>query len=202
MGLANGRIGAKWLMGLAVLLVALVALWRIGPALLPPEPMNVGIAIGDNAPVEMYVYDFRGQRMRIAEASGERGLVLMLQRSVDWCPFCKAELRERKAIADNLAGQGYGLASMTYDPPEVLAEFQEENLVSFDLLSDQSIQFVDAVGLRDPEYPEEHYAYGVPRASILVLSPEGRVRAKFVTSDYRQRLDNDELLALVDQAAQ
>lgn len=201
MGLKFTRDNAfKWAMGLAVVVVALIALWRLGPALLPPDHMEVGIVVGETAPVEMFVRDASGAQLRISEASGENGLVLVLQRSLDWCPFCLAEVKDREAIAQPLAERGYALASLTYDPPEILAEFAEDNAISFTLMSDRTIGFVDALGLRDPNYPEGHYAFGVPRPAVLVLSPDGEVRAKFVTADYRQRLENEQVLDLVDEA--
>lgn len=201
MGLSFTREDApKWAMVLAVIIVALIAIWKLAPALLPPEHIEVGIEIGETAPVEMLVRDESAAQMRISEASGENGLVLILQRSLDWCPFCIAEIREREALTRPLAERGYGLASLTFDPPEILAEFAEDNAISYTLMSDRSIEFVDAVDLRDPSYPEDHYAFGVPRPAVLVLSPDGVVRAKFVTSDYRQRLDNEEILELVGEA--
>lgn len=196
----NREARVKWALGLAVLAVAAIALWRLGPALMPPQHLEVGIEVGERAPVEMFVRDTSGARLRIAEASGENGLVLVLQRSAEWCPFCKAEIKEHKAVVKPLERRGYKLASLTYDAPEILAEFAKENAIPFELLSDRTIAFVDAVGLRDPEYPEGHYAHGVPRPAVLVLSPEGTVRAKFVTADYRQRLDSDDILDLVDEA--
>ncbi len=194
------RSPVKWALGLIVTVVALAALWMLGPALLPPDHLEVGIEVGETAPMNTVVVNAQGQEIPISETSAENGLVLILQRSLDWCPFCISEVKDRAKLSEPLAERGYGLASLTYDSPETLAQFGEENQIPFHLLSDQTITFVDAIGLRDPNYPEGHYAFGVPRPAVLVLSPKGKVKAKFVTGDYRQRPDNDLVLRLVDKA--
>ena len=122
-------------------------------------------------------------------------------RSADWCPFCKVQLANHAEIANDLDQRGYTLASLSYDEPEKLAEFATDRELSYPMLSDTESVFVDAVGLRDPQYAEDHYAYGVPRASVLVISPDGTVQAKLVSADYRQRPSNEYVLRMVKSAA-
>ena len=57
---------------------------------------------------------------------------------------------------------------------------------------------IDAFGLRDPAYPADSFAYGVPKASILVIDAKGVVRAKTVAADYKFRPTPEAILASVD----
>lgn len=191
----------KWALGAVLLALVGFAFWRLGPALLEPEHLDVGIMVGEKAPVEMTVQNASGEPIAIADVAGPDGLVLVMTRSADWCPFCIMQIKDHADAVDALTERGYRIASLSYDSPDILAEFTGSNDIPYPMLSDAESAFIDAVALRDPEYPEGHYAYGVPRASILVLAPDGTVQAKLVSADYRQRPDNDQLIDLVDSAS-
>ena len=167
----------------------------------PPSHIEEGSPLGEQVPVEMELRDQAGRVTSISDIAGENGTVLVMVRSADWCPFCVAQLSNHAGIAEALAQRGYALAGLSYDEPELLADFATEQDVSYALLSDTESRFIDAVGLRDPQYPEGHMAYGVPRASVLVIAPDGTLKAKFVSEDYRQRPSNEQVLELVDSAA-
>lgn len=194
----NSRI--KWALGVLLIALAGIAAWRLGPALLAPEHLDVGIEVGETAPVDMVLKGSDGAESTIASAAGSNGVVLVMTRSADWCPFCKVQIKDHADAVDALKERGWGIASLSYDSPEILAEFSGSHEIPYPMFSDPESAFIDAVGLRDPQYPAGHYAYGVPRASILVLAPDGTVLEKFVSADYRQRPDNDQLIDLVESA--
>ena len=162
---------------------------------------NAGIAPGAKAPVGLALQDSAGNETTLAELMGENGLVLLLTRSAGWCPYCKAQLIQTIEIEDDVAQRGYALASLSYDEPEVLAGFKADQDIGFAMLSDPHSAMIDALGLRDPQYGPESKAYGVPRAAILVLATDGTVMARHVSEDYRLQPQNEEVLAMIDGAA-
>lgn len=190
-----------YVVGAVVLVIAGLAAWMLGPALLPPKNIDVGIAVGEKVPVEMDLLDSAGQPTSLAKTMGKEGMVLFLVRSADWCPFCKAQLIRTNDIRGAITGKGYALVSLSYDKPETLAEFAKEKGIGYTMLSDPGSKMIDALNLRDPQYEAGSFAYGVPRASILVLAPDGTVKAKYVAADYRSRPSNDEVLAMVEGAS-
>ncbi len=189
---------AFYVLGAIVLLIAGTAAWMLGPALLPPEPVEAGIAVNDKAPVGMELRDSTGETTSLAAQMGEKGMVLFLVRSADWCPFCKAQMVRTEDIREEIAAQGYGLAALSYDKPAILAEFAQEKGLRYALLSDPGSKMIDALGLRDPQYGAGSFAYGVPRASILYLAPDGTVLNKYVAADYRSRPSNEDVLAMLE----
>lgn len=199
MGLKNMSLSRKILIGLGAVIAVLaaVAAWHIWPAFSPPEHIEVGTSVGETVPIDQPLRDAEGNAITLADVAGKNGTVLVMVRSADWCPFCILQLEEHALIGAELEERGYTLASLSYDEPEKLAEFLEMVDRPFVMLSDTKSGFIDAVGLRDPQYPEDHYAHGVPRASILVLAPDGTVKAKLVSADYRQRPSNDFVLEMV-----
>ena len=163
-----------------------------------PESLDAGIALGEMAPLDLPLQDSAGEPTNLGEQMGEAGLVLMLNRSPDWCSYCRAQMMGTKDIAAAVEARGFGLAALTYDEVQTLAEFRDEEDVNYTLLSDRGSVMIDQLGLRDPQYREGTRAYGVPRATVLVLSPEGSVLAKNVTPDYRERPTNLQVLAIID----
>lgn len=190
----------KLLVGFAaVLTLALGALaWHLWPAFQAPEHIEVGAKIGEKVPIDLPLRDSSGADVTLAKIAGANGTVLVLVRSADWCPFCKVELNNHAKITGSLRQRGYTLASLSYDQPAVLAEFAAGLEQPFTMLSDPDSKFIDAVGLRDPQYGPGHFAYGVPRARVLVLAPDGTITAKFVSADYRQRPSNDFVLSMIE----
>lgn len=90
---------------------------------------------------------------------------------------------------DQFEALGLGVAGMTYDQPETLQQFHQEWTLAFPLLRDVDRQHVEAWGIRNEEYGEGTFAYGVPHPGVVLLSPEGKILAKFAEPGYRSRPD-------------
>ncbi len=209
--MSNTRIAASIAAGILVVIGAMTLMDnRAETPTVQEEPapqngiatgMDVGIALGEQAPLEQPLQNSQGEATSLAAQMGENGLVLMLVRSADWCGYCKAQLIQTSEIEEDVASRGYALASLSYDDPETLADFALNQDIGFTMLSDEGSVMIDELRLRDPEYGEDSKAFGVPRASTLVLKPDGTVAAKHVTTDFRVRPSNADILALIDSAA-
>jgi peroxiredoxin len=161
--------------------------------------MMAEIAQGASIPANFAVRDAAGKPRTYRSISGKSGTVLVFTRSAKWCPFCQAQLKDLKGAQAALAQRGYSLAALSYDPPATLAGFAKAQGVGYTLLSDQGSKMIDAFGLRDEQYAPGTFAYGVAKASVLVIDTNGKVRAKMVSSDYRVRSTTAEILAAVDR---
>ena len=131
--------------------------------------------------------DQTGTVRSLQEISGEKGLVLVLSRSFDWCPYCIAQLQRLVAAAPELQAMGINVASMTYDPVATLAAAAEEHDVAFPLLFDENVKHVNAMGLRNTQYEPGQRAYGIPYPGIFLIDAQGVIRAKFAEEDYKLR---------------
>lgn len=157
----------------------------IAPAALA-APLDIGPAIGARAPV-LTATDAAGKPVALGDIAGERGVVLVFVRSARWCPFCQAQLIDLRSAQAPLAARGYGLAALSYDSPEVLAQFAARRDIAYPLLSDPQSATIDAYGIRDPQYPAGHMAHGVPQPAIFVISRAGVIRAKLAEEGYKSR---------------
>ena len=131
--------------------------------------------------------DQTGTVRSLQEISGEKGLVLVLSRSFDWCPYCIAQLQRLVEAAPEFQAMGINVASMTYDPVATLAAAAEEHGVEFPMLFDENVKHVNAMGLRNMQYEPGQRAYGIPYPGIFLIDAQGVIRAKFAEEDYKLR---------------
>jgi peroxiredoxin len=163
------------------------------------EPMeHSGPAIGAIIPADFMARDTSGAERRLGDLVGESGLVLVFNRSADWCSYCQGQMVALNDIRSDLEERGYTLATLSYDTPAILADFAEREAIGYAMLSDEGSAMIDAFDLRDPQYGEESFANGVPRPAILVIGTDGTVRAKMVETDYRVRPEPSDIVAAVD----
>lgn len=159
---------------------------------------DAGPAVGAPIPEGFVARDTSGAEKHFADLTGENGIVLVFNRSADWCSYCQAQMVDLRSIESDLAERGYTLATLSYDSPQTLADFARREDIGYTMLSDEGSAIIDAFDLRDPQYGEESFAYGVPRPAIFIIGSDGAVQAKMVESDYRVRPENGDILAAVD----
>lgn len=158
---------------------------------------DVGPAVGSLVPA-LHATDLHGNPQSVQKLAGKSGLVLVFFRSAKWCPYCQKQLNDLTAAPAPLARRGYTLAAISYDPVEVLARFTRLHQIPYPLLSDAGSVTIDAWKLRDVRYAPGSFAWGVPYASIYVISPKGVLRAKLAEEDFKQRPSLDAVLAAID----
>ena len=159
-----------------------------------------GPKIGEQAPFALTAKTKDGEDVSIADLVGEKGIVLVFFRSAEWCPYCQAQLKGLSKIRADIEERGFRLAAVSYDDPAVLKKFADAQNIEYTLLSDEGSKIIDTYGIRDPQYTEGR-AVGVPYASIFVMTPDGKVIGKTVSSDYKVRPSGAEVMALLNTAA-
>jgi hypothetical protein len=91
------------------------------------------------------------------------------------------QLVQLQEFAGDLAAQGWGLAAITIDTPEVLARFARERQLSYSLYSGKNL-IADA-RLVDPGFDADPARAGAPHPVIYLLDPKGRITARFYESE-------------------
>lgn len=150
------------------------------------DAATIGPVVGTEAPVFSAVAS-DGTSVDLAAISGSSGAVLVLSRSLDWCPYCKKQAIELKEAAAPLSEAGWELNLLTYDSPGILADFSAEEELNYTLLSDEGSVMIDALGLRNPDMPKGTRFDGVPHPAILFISNDGIVRAFMREEGYKDR---------------
>lgn len=165
------------------------------------DPATLGPMTGAKLPA-FEARDAAGRLRAFDSLKGPNGLILVLFRSADWCPFCKAQLVDLQSGLAGFTRRGYGVAALSYDSPEALADFAGRRGIAFPLLSDPESRVIRAFGLlNDVDYPPGHYAHGVPYPVTFVVDSRGVITSRHTETEYAQRRTAASLLALLDGGA-
>ncbi len=82
---------------------------------------------------------------------------------------------------------GLGLASITYDPAAVLAEFAARRGITFPLLSDAGSATIKQYGILNTTVPETNPVYGYPFPGTFVVDRQGVVTSRIFEDTYQER---------------
>lgn len=163
----------------------------------------VCVEAGTQAP-EFSAVTSAGEAVTFADISGENGAVVVFSRSLDWCPYCKAQALELETIQADLDAQGWSLNLITYDAPEILAAYSEDKSLSYTFLSDTDSAMIDAYGLRNEEMPAGSRFEGVPHPAIIYIKADGEVAGVQKEEGYKTRPPTEgiaQLVTLINQGA-
>jgi len=94
---------------------------------------------------------------------------------------------ELQGRVDQLRKQGLGLASISYDPVTVLADFSARRSITFPLLSDAGSATIRRYGILNTTVPETNQLFGYPFPGTFVLNHDGFVTARFFEATYQER---------------
>jgi hypothetical protein len=94
---------------------------------------------------------------------------------------------ELESQVESFRERGLGVAALSYDSVELLAEFSHRRHISYPLLSDPDSAIIGAFGLLNPDYPADDKASGVPYPGTFVVDAQGIIREKFFERSYRER---------------
>lgn len=161
------------------------------------------VEAGTTAP-EFSAVNSAGENVDLAATSGENGAVVVFSRSLDWCPFCKAQALELESVTAELAEAGWSMNIITYDSPETLADFAGENELSYNFLSDTDSAMIDAFGLRNTEVNPGSRFDGIPHPAIVYIKADGEVAGVQKEEGYRDRPPTEgipQLVMLINQGA-
>lgn len=156
-------------------------------------------AVNVGSPLPQFTaLDQNGTPHSFKDLHGQKGLILVMSRSFDWCPYCIRQLQQLVDAQEDFAALGLNITTMTYDSVRTLKEAEAEYESTFPLLHDEDSAYIKTLGILNTQYEPGHRAYGIPYPGIFLIDQHGIVRAKLAEEDYRVRPD----LSLVLEAAQ
>jgi len=168
---------------------------------------DLGPHLGAEIPHDLSTVTSAGIETNFDQLVGENGLALFFVRSVDWCPYCRAQAVDVNARVQEFHDRGLNVAFISYDTPKKQAPFVEKWDFEPVLLSDESIEIINAFGLRNESHDEGSRFYGIPHPVVFVVNTDKMVIAKlyeedFMSNDksYRERPAVDVILEVADGA--
>jgi peroxiredoxin len=105
-------------------------------------------------------------------------------------------LGQLQKIVSEIDKSGLQLVGISPDPVDKLVEMRDTVKLTFPLLSDVDFEAAKAFGVA---FKKGNRALPVP--SIFVLAPNGSIQYLYVNPNYRERLDDKVLVAMVQDVA-
>lgn len=177
------------------------------------------LTIGDKCPAVSLVSS-EGTTVSLTDLISSAPAVLVFYRG-GWCPYCNTHLGKLATIEDELTSAGYQILAITPDAPEFLNQTAEKYHTQYQLLSDSSAQASRAFGLAfrvDDSTFQRYQSFKIPvdlevRAggqthhilpvpAAYVVDQSGTIKYAYWNSDYKKRVDEQELLKAALKARQ
>ena len=174
---------------------------------------RVGPRLGELMP-EFNLPDENGQLISLSSLLRFGPVVISINRG-HWCPYCKLELRSLAAIHSEIAQLGAGVISIMPDGAQFTGTYVAQNDLPFPVLSDIDLGYSLLLALIfwvGPEiqrlYKEtgvelEKYhgnqGYFLPMAAKFIVGRDGRVKARQVNIEFRERMEPQALIATLQR---
>jgi len=199
-----------------LLLAGMMLAGMFVPALAQTQPgqkidvSKLGPQVGERVP-DFSLKDQDGKTWTQQSILGPKGAMLVFVRSADWCPYCKTQLVDLQTGVEALRKRGLGVATISYDPPGILASFAKQHGITYPMLSDAGSATIKKFGLLNP-VPEwalgpekdnpavqaevQKYVSVIQASANMVgmafpgnfiLDPQGRVRSRAFEDFYVER---------------
>ena len=166
---------------------------------------------GDRVP-DFRLPDPRGKYVRLYDLLAKGPVVLSFYRG-GWCPYCNLELLALQKALPEMIRLGAELVAISPQTPDETLLTTEKNDLSFHVLSDVGSEAAKAFGIAFDLAEELRPIYGqighalpdkngdeswvLPIPVTYVIDRDGTVALAFVDVDYRNRLEPQEILAVL-----
>ncbi len=101
---------------------------------------------------------------------------------------------ELQQYAAQFREEGLGVAVITYDTVEILADFAKRRDITIPILADPESEVIREFRVLNVHVPEDHMAYGVPFPGTLIVDQTGLVKSKYFEDNYRDRVSTPTIL--------
>ncbi len=162
---------------------AAAAIFVAALALAPASAGELGPKIGAAIPNDLSATDAKGAARSFDNLVGPKGMALFFVRSVDWCPYCRAQALSIDASRADFEQRGLSVVFVSYDAPDKQKKFAAEKSVEVTLLSDPRSEIIDAFGLRNEKHVSGRFA-GIPHPAAFIVKPDRTIAAKLYEIDY------------------
>ncbi|MDZ4840625.1 MAG: peroxiredoxin-like family protein [Hyphomicrobium aestuarii] len=166
---------------------------------------------GDFAP-DIRLPGVDGQPVDLGELLKAGPVVLSFYRG-GWCPYCNLQLRALQARSQDFAALGASLIAVSPQTPDQSLSTSEKNELAFPVLSDAGSRAAKAYGISFDLAEElrliyRRFGHGLPEMNgdnswalpipaTFVINSDGVIAFAFVDTDYRNRLEPADIVAVL-----
>lgn len=167
------------------------------------------VQAGEAAP-DFTLRNARGEAVRLSALLAQGPVVLSFYRG-GWCPYCNLQLRAYQRALPEIQALGAQLVAVSPEAPDHTLSTQQKNELAFEVLSDtdgavgrawrlvyelsDELRGLYTANNMDLARINADGRWELPLAATYVIGRDGTVRLAFVDTEYRRRLEPDDILA-------
>jgi peroxiredoxin len=203
---------------IALVLLTLSLALGAGALAQPPVPDTAEkvspLAVGSKVP-KVNVKTMEDKTIELPRLLSAQPTVLIFYRG-GWCPFCNRQMSSLQSIEGDLKKLGYRILAVSPDRAVELKKSLGKNKLTYQLLSDSSMDAAKAFGVAfkvDDGVLTKYKGFGIdlevasgekhhylPVPSVFLIGADGVIKFRSFNPDYKVRLSNDELLTAARQS--
>lgn len=163
------------------------------------------LLIGENMP-NATLKDGLGRNVDLLSTLDEKPAVLVFYRG-GWCPYCTKQLAALATTEETIKSFGFQLIAITPEDVPNLDPTEKENNAGFALLSDPQGALIQKMGIAFATNEKTlKYMNGktqgtpstvLPVPTLMVVSTKGEILFSYINIDYKTRMTEDMLLAVL-----
>jgi peroxiredoxin len=171
-------------------------------------------AIGEKLP-NFLMSDSEGHLVDLSSLLSKGPLVVSFNRG-PWCDYCGLELHALARAYPEIVAAGGDVVSIVPETAKYVRALQQSRGLPFRVLTDLDLAYAFSLGLVfwvGDKVKDTYRQFGIdlerfqgrggwllPITATLVLSSDGRVKARFVDPDFRRRMGMEEILSALTAA--
>lgn len=168
---------------------------------------------GDMVP-DFVLTDSDGNDVALKDLLTKGPVVMSFYRGV-WCPYCNLELQSLEQVAADIRDRGATLIAISMQGAADSRKSQEDNKLSFPILTDQNGELANKLGIRwtlqdyvvpmhegfGVELPRIHGdgQWNLPMPARYVVDTNGTIAYSEVNPDYTRRPEPADLFPVLDK---
>jgi peroxiredoxin len=193
-----------------MLSAALLSLCAIAANVVPQSAANITPLRTEDSIPDVILHTPDGNPFNLRGATAEKPTVIIFYRG-RWCPYCNRHLAALQTIEQQLLDMGFQILAISPDRPEKLRETAAKENLSYQLLSDSSMEASRAFGIAFrlddatfKKYKEEYKIdieadsgfahHQLPVPAVFIANTNGRILFGHTNPDYKIRLNPGAIL--------
>ncbi|MBC8205677.1 MAG: AhpC/TSA family protein [Kiritimatiellales bacterium] len=169
------------------------------------------LRVGDTVP-DVTLHTAEDTHFALREEVMTQPTVIIFYRG-GWCPYCNRHLSALQTIEQQLLEMGFQILAISPDRPEKLRETAEKDNLTYQLLSDSSMEAARAFGIAFQlddttvkKYKEEYKIdieadsgqthHQLPVPAVFIADVEGKIIFGHTNPDYKVRLTPEAIITV------